>query len=245
MKIIYDEKERKKFYVPLDKNEDLNTYTGIIKIEDIKKAKAGQCIKSHKGTRFKVFDADFVDMFRHIKRGPQIITLKDAGTIVAYTGIGSGSKVVEAGSGSGALTCFLANIVKPTGKVYSYEIRDEFMDIAKKNVMNMGLIDYVEFRNKDVKDMKEKDVDVIILDLPNPWSVIDKCEKRLKPGGRLVCYLPTINQVIKLIEEENYYELELLEVMTTEEVRWKTEEGAFRPLSKSLHTAFLVFFRKM
>jgi len=91
--------------------------------------------------------SDYIEKFRRIT---QIIYPKDLSFIVFISGISSGSVVVEAGTGSGVLTATLANFVKPNGKVYTYEVRKEFLEVAKRNVELAGLKDYVVFKNKDL-----------------------------------------------------------------------------------------------
>jgi tRNA (adenine57-N1/adenine58-N1)-methyltransferase len=244
MRIIVDEQGHK-YWVAEDSNKEIHTQFGVIQKEDVLAAKPGSAIKTHKGVKFTVLEPTFVDYFEDLKRGPAIVLLKDAGIISAYTGIGPGSKVVEAGSGTGALTCYLANLVRPA-KLYSYERRIEFMELAKENVADFGLSEFVVFKNKDIsKGIAEKDVDVIVLDLPEPWTVVKHAEKALKAGGFLVSYIPTINQVQRLHEELAKSKLKVIKTSSVEEKEWKVG-AATRPLSMQLcHTAFLVFSRKI
>ena len=245
MKILID-KDGKRTYFNEDNINDLQTYAGIIKRADIISAKPGSKIKSHLNKEFRLIEADFVDRVRKIKRGPQIVLLKDAGVISAYLGIAPGIRVIEAGSGSGALTCYLANLVREHGKVYSYEIRKDFSELALKNVESLDLEKYVEFKNSDVKNAKEKNVDAVILDLPEPWKVLTAIKKTLKPGGRLACYLPTANQVIELLKALNKAKFFDIRVIETIERGWQTKSEAFRPSSEGIgHTAFLIFSRKI
>jgi tRNA (adenine57-N1/adenine58-N1)-methyltransferase len=243
MKILIDN-DGKKIYVNEGKN-DLQTYAGIITRKDITKTKPGFKIKSHLGKEFIVIEGDFVDKIKGIKRGPQIITLKDAGIISSYTGIGPGSKILEAGSGSGMLTCYLANLVRPNGKVLSYEIRKDFFELTKKNINSLGLNRFVQLKNADVSSSKEKNVNVVILDLPEPWGLLNVAERALKPGGRLVCYLPTANQVIKLLSalDKKFIDTKVIEII---ERRWQERPESFRPGNSEMgHTAFLIFARKI
>lgn len=232
----------KKIYFDEEKNKDMQTFAGIIKAKDVIKAKFGDKIKSHLGNQFVVINADFVDKFKKIKRGPQIVTLKDAGIISAYCGISPGMTILEAGSGSGALTCYLANLVRPNGKVYSYEVRKDFFELTKENLKTFGLEKFVVLKNEDVANAKEV-ADIIILDLPNPWDIIGKL--KFKAGARLVCYLPTANQVIELLkclESLNFSEIRVVEIIEKE---WQAKSTALRPTSQAIgHTAFLVFSRK-
>src|SRR3989344_883909 len=111
-------RQGKKFYAKND--EDLHTQYGFMKKEDLGKAKDGDVLKSNTSKEFFIFSPSFIDLYRKIKRDAQIIPLKDIGVIIAETGINRESKVLDAGSGSGALACFLASIAK---EVVTYEIR--------------------------------------------------------------------------------------------------------------------------
>lgn len=240
MKIVID-KSGKKFFC--DAEKDLHTHKGIITKTQLDNAKPGDVLKTHLGEEMVLLDADFMDMFENIERGPAIILPKDAGIISAYTGISSGSNVLEAGSGSGAFTCYLANLIKPDGKVYSYEKRQEFLEIAKRNVERMGLSQFVEFRNKCTHDgIDEKNIDVIILDMPDPQNSIAHAEAALKPGGYLMCYLPHTEQVSTLLEACKKTRLRLVKVSDVIENE-ANEKLNFK--AKIKHTAYLVFLRKI
>lgn len=243
MKVLIDRDGKKLFFDESAEFSEFHTHFGIIKKEKIVNAKNGEVLETHKGEKFVVLEPNFIDFFENIERGPAIILPKDAGVISANTGIASGSKVVEAGSGSGALTCYLANLVKPRGKVYSYEKRKEFLEIAKRNVNKMGLSKFVKFKNKSTHDtIEEKEIDVVILDMPDPWSSIKNAEAALKPGGFLVCYLPHIEQVKELLDATEKTSLRLQKVsdIVEYEANQKLNFSA-----KINHTAYLVLLRKL
>ena len=185
--------KNKKFIVKEDTDE-LHTNYGLIK--NLKKAKLGKTVKSNTGHEFTLVKADFVDLYRKIKRKAQIIPLKDIGLIITETGLNKDSVVIEAGAGSGALGCFLAKICS---KVYSYEIREDFYNLVKKNIKYLSIENLV-LKNKDAKKgFNEKNVDVVILDLPDPWELINVAKKSLKIGGFLVSYSPTTPQVMDFV----------------------------------------------
>ena len=178
-----------------DTSKDYHTKYGFFKKEDLK-AKAGSKVISNTKKEFTVFDPYFIDLYRKIKRDAQIIPLKDIGLIVSETGINGNSKVVDAGSGSGALCCFLANISK---EVVTYEIREDFIEIVKKNINYLGLKN-VKIKNKNIYEgVDEKNIDLIVLYLPEPWKAIGSAKKALKAGGFLVSYSPTIPQSADLL----------------------------------------------
>ena len=235
------DKEGNTFYVK-DISQDLHTQFGFFKSKDLKKNKG--TIKTSTKKEFSIFPPTFVDKFKKLKRGAQIITLKDAGIILMESGITSESKVVEAGGGSGALTCVLGSHAK---QVFTYETRKEFVKIINYNVEAFGL-ENVKVKHKDItKGIAEKNVDVIILDMPDPSAVIEHASKALKAGGFLVLYLPSMTQVISIADKINkrsdFLSVKFIENMQRE---WKIEGKIARPEFRMLgHTGFLSFFRKV
>ncbi len=227
----------------LSKGGQARTETGIIKESDINDVKFGEEFEFNK-QKFKVLKPRINDLLNNITRGPQIITPKDFGMILAYTGLGPGDRVLEAGAGSGALTLLLSHAVGGTGRVYSYELRQDFVEIVKKN-LELASAKNVELKNKDITlGIDEKDLDVIILDLPEPWHVIKHALGALTPGGFLVCYVPTTNQLIELARTSwnGFFNLFSIECVVR---GMNMKPNAVRPVTKGLtHTGYLVFARK-
>ena len=236
-------KQGRKFYAK-DLNQDLHTQYGFIKKDDIKKAKDGDLLKSNTHKEFFIFSPYFVDLYRKIKRNAQIIPLKDIGFIITETGVNKNSKVLDAGSGSGALACFLAAIAK---EVVTYEIREDFIEIVKSNIEFLELKN-IKVKNKDIcKEIEEKNVDVVTLDVPEPWNAIESCSKALKPGGFLVAYSPSVPQVADFVnalrKNESYVYIKTVEIIERE---WEVEERRVRPKSTGIgHSGFLSFGRKV
>lgn len=247
MKLLIDEFGRKILFDENKFPQEMNTDLGIIKKSDVLAASPGAKIKTHKGRELLVVEPTFIDLFENIQRGPQIITVKDAAMIASYANISSNSRVVEAGTGSGALTCFLANLVRPNGKVFTYEIREDFIKIAKENIKMFGLENFVEIRNRSVYEgIIEENIDAVTLDIPEPWRVIPSAEKALKMNGTFVSYLPTITQVSALCEFLNKSKLRVFKVCEILERDWKVRGRIIRPENLMLgHTGFLVFARKL
>ncbi len=186
------------------------------------------------------------DVMKRLTRGPQIITLKDAAMISAYTGLSPGDRVVDAGSGSGFLAIYMGNIVRPSGKVFSYEVRGDFATLASANVKRAGLSDFVEVKNKDIFDgIDEKDVDVITLDMPEPWHAIQHAKKALKEGGYLVGYVPSVEQFRTFVlecEKAGLRHEQTIECSVREMI---VKERSTRPQTKGLmHTGYVSFIRK-
>jgi tRNA (adenine57-N1/adenine58-N1)-methyltransferase len=236
MKVLIDEKGRKFF---CDKDE-LHTDLGVVK--GIKKAKPG-VLKSHKGSTFTVVEPSFEDIFDSMKRGPQVVRIEDAAYIAGKVGVCGGFKIVDAGAGSGALACFLAYLSGPKGHVYTYEKREEFAQIAESNAKKVGITN-LTVKNRDISEgIDERNLDLITLDLAEPWKVFPHAAK-LKIGRYLVCYVPTVEQMQKVVHEkpEGFIIDEVCEISKR---KWITEKRT-RPENVGLvYTAFLIFLRKL
>jgi tRNA (adenine57-N1/adenine58-N1)-methyltransferase len=182
-----------------------------------------------------------------LKRKAQIILPRDCAQIISNCSIESNQKVLEAGIGSGSLTIALATSVAPTGKVISYDNREDFIKHAMKNIKNSKLDKYVETKLKDVTaGIDEKNLDAIILDIPNPWDAVNHAYNSLKPGGQLCTYSPLSSQVentIKEIKKLNFIEVKTIENIQREMV---VSEKGMRPKFGMLgHTGYLTFARKV
>jgi len=183
------------------------------------------------------------DLQSNLKRGPQIISPKDIAWIVYKSGISTGDTVIEAGSGSGALTLALAQSVAPNGKVITFENHTRHFKIAKRNINMSSWNNLVDIRNEELNDDTEIiQSSSIILDLPNPWELVPWAQKSIRLGGFLICYVPTTNQVQKLIDSiERWKEIETVEIIQR---TWQSKSNALRPQSNMIgHTGFIVSAR--
>ncbi len=188
------------------------------------------------------FDFHFPPVFKKLKRGgPAVILPKDVGTILGYSGLTRDSLVVEAGSGSGFLTIALAQIAK---KVISYEIKEEFHQLAKSNAQKAGLTN-IDFRLTSVLEgIPEKDADCVVLDMQESVKAVPIAHASLASGGTLAGYLPNIEQAKDFALEckKLFKDVFMLEnIMRDYEIR----DFGVRPKHWGLtHTAYLVFARK-
>jgi len=207
--------QRKTYLVKVDAGKSFHTHKGFIKFDDLIGKEYGSIVLSSLGVEFTALKPLLRDFIMKSVRRTQITYPKDIALIVMFSGIGPGSRIVEAGTGTGALTTALAHYVKPDGKVCSYEIREEFLKAAEKNLARAGLIDFVELKNKDVTaGIDEGDVDAVILDLATPWLVVPHAYNALKPCGTIVSFSPTIDQVVKTVDalkENGFVDIETVE----------------------------------
>ncbi len=205
------------------------------------------------GSTWKLADKEYhllrptlSDRVALVDRGAQIITPKDSARIVFECGLHAGSRVVEAGVGSGALTLSLANAVVPSGRVYAYDIREDHLKHGKKNVEAAGLGPAVEFKVGDVtKKIVETGLDAAIFDLPEPDLCVDTAWDALASSGVFAGYSPLVSQVEKTVQalrRKGYLGIRALELL---ERPWTIGERGSRPDTTMLgHTGFLVFARR-
>lgn len=181
-------------------------------------------------------------IYRKMKRGPQVILPKDIGIIIAYTGIGKESVCVDAGTGSGWLATALARVCK---EVYSYDVREDFLKIAEKNIEITGQHNIFLKKGDVFKKIDEKDVDLVTLDMPNSEKALKNARSALKDGGYVVGYLPNMEQVktfVAKLESLGFVDIYTIEVILRDMLVRK--EGV-RPSTKGIwHTAYLTFARK-
>ena len=250
--ILLKDKKGKKYIFALKKGEVFVSDKGKISHDEILKKKEGEKIFSSKGEQFLILKptlADFV--LKKLKRISQIIYPKDVGQILVLADIFEGAKVLEAGTGSGALTLYLIRAVGEKGKVYSIDERQDMIETATKNIeqfyqKKIEQIPNLILRKENVSEIKEKDFDRVILDLPNPWHYLEKVKELLKDGGILACWLPTVLQVFELTEKAEKQNFILEGVFETLQREWQKRKIALRPKDRMVaHTGFLIILRKI
>ncbi len=236
----------KRFIVRLSPGKRFETQFGYIKHEDIMGKPFGSEVQSHLGHRFLLLEPSTFDLIQSIPRITQIIYPKDAGYIVLKLNLMPGKRVVEAGTGSGALTLVMARAVMPSGKVYSYEVRPEMLRFAQRTLEMAGVLDYVELKERDIaQGFDERDVDALFLDLRTPWEYLAQAREALKPGGFFGALVPTANQVISLLEgleNHGFADVEVEELLLRS---YRAVHERLRPDDRMVaHTGYLIFARK-
>ncbi|MBR9692602.1 methyltransferase domain-containing protein [Candidatus Woesearchaeota archaeon] len=233
------DKKPAEFYAP-DEAHDFHTDFGTISKADLKK---GGVVSIGKET-FTIMPPSFIDTYSRLGRGAQVVHPKDIGLVIAETGLGKDSLVLDIGAGSGFSASLFARIAK---EVHAYDIDDRNLKKSKENIKELG-IKNITITKGDVYDaatIKEKDIDLFFLDVPEPWRALTTAKNVLKSGGFLVAYSPCITQTMQTIEalDSSFLHLRTVEVMLRD---WKVQGQAVRPESKDFqHTAFLSFIRKV
>ena len=244
--------KRRHFSITLTPGESFFTHKGEIRHDDIIGADEGTVVESSVGGEYLCFRHLLVDQVLSMPRGAAVIYPKDAAQILVEGDIFPGATVLEAGAGSGAMSSWLLRAVGEHGKVISYEVRQDHLDYAVSNVHNiMG----GEPKNWDVRlgDVKEAtresvgEVDRVLLDMLEPWEVLETVRDVLVPGGVFMTYVATVPQLMKVMEGIRelgcFTEPRAWESLVRE---WKVEGLATRPEHRmNAHTAFLVWARRL
>ncbi len=221
----------------------LHTDLGIIKLDELGAKSFGDKISSHLGVEFVIQKPRAPDFFAHAKRSGAPMMPKDIGVIISNTGLCSSDSVLDAGTGSGILAIYLAGIAK---KVVSYEIREEFIEIAKQNIALAGLLN-IELRRGDIieeiQNMNEK-FDVVTLDVANASKVVPHVPKVVYPGGFLAVYSPFFEHAKEVSEAiERTDSVDVRTVETLEREISFTERGSRPATARVGHTGFITIAR--
>ena len=240
--------DRKQFLLRLQAGGQLQTHRGCIDHDDLLGQPLGREIQSHLGYHFVALQPSTHDLISQLKRTTQIMYPKDIGYILLKLNVMPGSRIIEAGTGSGGLTLALARAVRPEGQLYSYEVRDDILRLARQNLEALGLASSVEFKLRDIAEgFDEREVDALFLDVRRPWAFLPQVVEALKDSGFFGAILPTTNQVSDLVR--NMETLQTFGYIEIEEVLvrpYKAVPNRLRPVDRMVaHTGYLVFGRKV
>ena len=238
---------RKKWLARVTQDKKLHTHLGIIDISAAIGMEYGSAVRTTEGKLIFLIEPTIHDFIMKSERRTQIVYPKDLGYIAARTGLKNGSKVLEIGTGSAALATFMASIVKPDGHIYSFDVNPEFMEIARRNLEKAGMSPYVTLHQHDPhQGVDVREADVAIVDLGDPWTVVDQVHDALKGSGAFVAICPTMNQIEKTATElkrTGYADIDCVELMIR---NMEAREGMTRPSMRMIgHTTYLVFARKV
>ncbi len=240
-------RQHKSHFIRLRAGDVFQTHRGELQHDEIIGQPWGSRLYSHTGQPFFLLQPGLADLLTEINRNTQIIYPKDIGYIVMVMGIGPGVRVLEAGTGSGALTAAFAYLVGDSGSVISYEKRPQMQNLARNNLTRLGLLDRVDLKLGDIADgFEERDVDVVFLDLPNSYDYLAQVKTSLKLGGFLGLILPTMNQVSRTLEALRAHDFAFPEVCEIMLRFFKPDWERLRPTDRMVaHTGYLVFGRSI
>ncbi|MEM1880500.1 MAG: tRNA (adenine-N1)-methyltransferase [Sulfolobales archaeon] len=244
--LVYIDERRSKL-IKVAERRSFSTDKGVIRADDLIGREFGDSLRLSTGATAYLLKPTLLDyMVKGFKRVTQVIYPKDLGLILLISDIGPGSRVIEGGVGTGFMTAVIAKYVGDEGHVYAYEVDKNHIEIARRNLRLVGLDHRVTFRNKDVRsEVEDADIDSAVLDIPDPWNALNTLARFLKPSATLVSFLPTINQVEKLVTyaltSKLFVDIRTYEIMLRE---YEVKKDAVRPKTRMVgHTGYIVFMR--
>jgi tRNA (adenine57-N1/adenine58-N1)-methyltransferase len=228
---------------------EYHTHRGAVAHDDVIGRPEGSLVVSAGGTSYLALRPLLADYVLSMPRGAQVIYPKDAGQIIMWGDIFPGARVLEAGAGSGALTCSLLRAVGPEGRVTSYEVRADHAEHAERNVtafLGTRPANW-DLRVRDLAEHDSGEVDRMVLDMLSPWEMLDVAARSVIPGGVLIVYVATTTQLSKvtegLREQQCWTEPQAWETLMRP---WHVVGLAVRPEHRMVaHTAFVLTTRRL
>mgnify|MGYP000901325469 CR=1 FL=1 len=242
LSLLIDRKERR-YMITLAVDETYHCHLGRLAHNDIIGSSVGGWYRTDKGHVLLAIRPTMGDFVRQMPRGPQIIYPKDLGNIVNFADIFPGAKVIEGGLGSGALTSALLRAVGKTGKVTNYEIDESVLPKAIRNIERVTAdTSNLEIKVRDIyQGVDERNIDRVVLDVPEPWQAVPSIGDALVMGGVLLAFVPTIIQVQRFVLTlENDGRFQMIEPLETMLRTWHVTERSVRPDHRMIaHSGFL------
>ena len=248
--VLLIDQRGKRHLIFLRKSETFRSERGWIPHDNVIGQVEGTWIRSSLGLRYLALRPTLGEFVLEMPRGAQVIYPKDLAMILFWADVFPGARVLEAGTGSGALTLALLRAVGTDGRVITYEQRDEFARRALANIhMRLGQVNNLTVRLRPVEDglPEEEPVDRVLFDLPEPWKLTSLVAPVLRPGGIFMCYVPTIIQSHELSETlHREREWALVETFETLMRPWNIEGQSVRPFHRMVaHTGFITLARRV
>lgn len=249
--VLLIDRRRRRYMIHLRPGGTSDLRGGKVAHDTLLGREDGGTVVSTRGERFRVLRPTLAEFVLEMPRGAQVVYPKDLGAILIGADIFPGARVLEAGTGSGALTMTLLRAVGPGGRVVSYEVRDEFARIAEQNIRRfLGTADTLVPRRQDIYAgvlREDAPLDRIILDVPEPWRVAGHAVEALIPGGIFCSYVPTVPQIVQTTEAlRDTGAFDLIETVEVLLRPWNIEGLSVRPAHRMVaHTGFLTTARKI
>jgi tRNA (adenine57-N1/adenine58-N1)-methyltransferase catalytic subunit len=240
-------KDKREYVVQMRPGREFQTHHGVLPHDDVIGRFWGETALTHMNYPYLLLPPSLDRLLRSVKRNTQIIYPKEIGYILMKMNIGPGTHVLEAGTGSGALTLAFARMVMPQGHVYTYEVREKMQALARQNHERIGLTDYITYKLRDIAEgFDEEGLDAVFLDVREPWHYLEQAHAALKGGGFFGAILPTTNQVSDLLAHLTAPRFGFVEVEELILRPYKPVHDRLRPADRIIgHTGYLIFARAL
>ena len=236
--IVYKDK---RYFKKIEPGKSFHCTGGVINFSDL--------IGTEYGVRYgsyEIFEPTMEDIIMYgLRRETQIVYPKEAYHICFKLNLKNGSRICEAGAGSGALTCMFSRMVGPEGRVVTFEKEERHFKNSRKNVERFAAWDNIDLRLGDILDFNETGFDAAFIDVREPWLIIEKVRGFMRGSAYLGIIVPTTNQIVETLRalSDGFGDIEVLEIMLR---RYKTIPERVRPEDRMVaHTGFLIFARKL
>jgi tRNA (adenine57-N1/adenine58-N1)-methyltransferase len=235
----------RRYLLELHPGREFHCQAGRLSHDDLIGQQYGSRVMTERGQWVVPLQPSTSDLVMHLRRRTQIVYPKEIGYLLLWMDIRPGKRVIEAGTGSGAMTVALAQHVQPTGRVYSYELREDFQEVARQNLERYGLLHWVSLKLQDISQgFEERDADALFLDVREPWDYLEQAQAALKGGGFFGSLVPTVNQLSRLIdglERAGFMGTEVKELLLRP---YKVNASRLRPEDRMVaHTGYLALAR--
>lgn len=242
--VLLIDRKRRRYLVTLKAGGEFHNHAGVLAHDKILGNPEGTTYRTTLGATFLALRPTLNDVVLKMPRGAQVIYPKDIGPIIIMADLRPGVRVLESGVGSGALSM---GMLRAGASIVGYELREDFADRAKENVARFApdLVDNYRVELRDCYDgIDEVHLDRIVLDLPEPWRVVEHAETALRTGGIILAYTPTIGQAARFREELDRSRFDYAETMEVLNRTWHIEGQSVRPDHRMVaHTGFLTSAR--
>ena len=245
--LLIDRKGRR-YLVPLAEEGTFHTHVGTLPHTQIIGREQGESFRTSHGQSLLALKPTLADYVMSMPRASQVIYPKDLANILILADIFPGATVVEGGLGSGALTATLLRAVGETGRVITYEVREDMIGRGSANIRVLVPVPTNHTLHLDdiYLGIHEQDVDRIVLDVPEPWHVVSRAAGALAMGGVFLSFLPTVLQVHRLAQAlESDSRFQLIETVETLLRPWNVTQRSVRPAHRMVaHTGFITTARR-
>jgi tRNA (adenine57-N1/adenine58-N1)-methyltransferase len=246
--VLFIDRKARQYLRTLRVGRPVTIRGGRFAAEEIIGLPEGSVVRSSVGDHLQVFRPTYAQLIPNLPRQAQVIYPKDVGTILVWGDVHPGARVVEVGAGPGATTIALLRAVGPAGELVTYEIRDDHVKMARDNVARFyGDAPHWRVVEADAYvGIAERDVDRIVIDVPEPWRVVPHAAEALRAGGVLVGFIPTVPQMQQLVLALRAHGFAAIEAMESLQRFWYVTDRSVRPEHRMIaHSGFLVVARRL